>query len=256
MIFISHNYKDKEIVEPIAIAIAQVFGRDKTFYDSWSMQPGDGIIDKMNQALTQCTHFFFFVSSNSLASKMVSLEWQNALYRATNGSIKIIPVRIGDCELPPIMAQNIYVDILTHGIDVGIRQIIDILSGNSTFRPLGAIKNLFFKLSINSKKNVSLTISARNFLEPIGKFLIALGNAEEQVTVTVPNDSPFNSGFHNGIPLNNGQLVNAHYVGIFRGITPKHPLIINLTSPNADIDFKGVMHQVSHDKFEFIPQTS
>jgi len=83
MIFLSHNFNDKPIVEPIAIKLATVFGMDNVFYDRWSMQPGEGIIDKMNEGLSQCKFFFFLFSKNSLASNMVKLEWQNALYKAT-----------------------------------------------------------------------------------------------------------------------------------------------------------------------------
>ena len=52
MIFISHNSKDKPIVEPIAVKLSTIFGQDNVFYDSWSIQPGDGIIDKMNDGLS------------------------------------------------------------------------------------------------------------------------------------------------------------------------------------------------------------
>lgn len=31
MIFISHNYNDKPIVEPIAIRLAQIYGQDQVF---------------------------------------------------------------------------------------------------------------------------------------------------------------------------------------------------------------------------------
>ena len=61
-IFISHNYKDKPIIEPIAIKLGEIYGRENVFYDSWSIQPGDGIIDKMNDGLLECDFFFFFVS--------------------------------------------------------------------------------------------------------------------------------------------------------------------------------------------------
>ena len=40
MIFLSHNSKDKHIVEPIAIKLRDEFGQDNVFYDSWSIQPG------------------------------------------------------------------------------------------------------------------------------------------------------------------------------------------------------------------------
>ena len=58
-IFISHNSKDKEIIEPIAVGLARIFGKDSVFYDSWSIQPGDGIIEKMNEGLLDCDFFFF-----------------------------------------------------------------------------------------------------------------------------------------------------------------------------------------------------
>lgn len=51
MIFLSHNYKDKAVVEPIAIGLKNAFSQDNIFYDNWSIQPGDGIIDKMNERL-------------------------------------------------------------------------------------------------------------------------------------------------------------------------------------------------------------
>ena len=89
MIFISHTSVDKPIVEPIALKIANVFGKDKVFYDSWSIQPGDGIIERMNDGLENCEFFFFFVSNNSLQSNMVALEWQNALLKKQKGVLNL-----------------------------------------------------------------------------------------------------------------------------------------------------------------------
>ena len=91
-IFISHNYNDKAIIEPIAVKLASLYGSENIFYDSWSIQPGEGIIDKMNEGLFECDFFFFFVSKNSLQSNMVKLEWQNALFKATKNTVKLIPV--------------------------------------------------------------------------------------------------------------------------------------------------------------------
>jgi len=80
MIFISYTYADKPLVEPIATKLASVFGKENVFYDSWSIQPGDGIINEMNDALSKCKFFFFFVSKKSLDSKLVKLEWQKRTY--------------------------------------------------------------------------------------------------------------------------------------------------------------------------------
>ena len=66
MIFISHNHKDKPLVDMIARQLEISFGRDNIFYDSWSIQPGDSIIGKMNEGLQQTSIFFYFLSQNSL----------------------------------------------------------------------------------------------------------------------------------------------------------------------------------------------
>lgn len=118
MIFLSHNSNDKPIIEPIALRLATIFGRDNVFYDSWSMQPGDGIIDRMNVGLENCTHFFVFVSQNSMKSSMVKMEWQNAIYASSKGKCKVIPVRLDQQAMPAIMSQTLYIDLYSNGIDV------------------------------------------------------------------------------------------------------------------------------------------
>ena len=59
MIFVSHNYKDKPVVEQFALRLRDTFGQDQVFYDSWSIQPGDGIVGKMDEGLAKCKLFLF-----------------------------------------------------------------------------------------------------------------------------------------------------------------------------------------------------
>ena len=134
VVFLSHNINDKPVVEPIALKLRSIYGQHAVFYDSWTIQPGDGLIDKMNMGLEQCHFFFFFVSENSLRSNMVSLEWQNALYKAVKGTIKFIPVRISDCMMPAILLQSVYIDYVNYGPEVAFRQINDIIQGKNIFR--------------------------------------------------------------------------------------------------------------------------
>ena len=134
-IFLSHTHADKALVEPIAERLAQAFGRDTVFYDNWSIQPGDGIVDKMNEALGECRFFFFFVSKNSLPSKMVQLEWQNALVKSMKGEARIIPVKLDDCLMPAVLLQTLYIDYSGYGPENAIRQMVDVISGASTYRP-------------------------------------------------------------------------------------------------------------------------
>ena len=124
-IFLSHNHKDKAIVEPIAVVLKNKYGEDSVFYDSWSIKPGDGIIDKMNNGLEKCDFFFFFISNNSIHSEMVKLEWQNALVKAAKKELRFIPVRVDNCSMPDILLQILNIDLNKVGFDFGVRQIIN-----------------------------------------------------------------------------------------------------------------------------------
>ena len=112
MIFLSHNKQDKIIVRQIAETFEKVFGREKVFYDEWSIQPGDSITGKMNEGLEQCNYFFFFVSRNSLNSKMVEIEWQSALMKKAQKNITFIPVKLDDAIMPAIIASTLYLSLI------------------------------------------------------------------------------------------------------------------------------------------------
>ena len=69
MIFLSHNSNDKPVVEQVALKLKNIYGQDKVFYDSWSIQPGEGIVDKMDEGLTRGHTLFsdttFVIRENS-----------------------------------------------------------------------------------------------------------------------------------------------------------------------------------------------
>ena len=88
-VILSHNHNHKPLVEAIALRLAAICGQDQVFYDSWSIRPGDGIIDQMNKGLEAFELVFFFVSANSLASGMAKLAWQNAIHSAPKGKTRM-----------------------------------------------------------------------------------------------------------------------------------------------------------------------
>ena len=48
MIFLCHNRKDKPVVEQASLLLSNIVGQKNAFYDSCSIKPEDGIIDKIN----------------------------------------------------------------------------------------------------------------------------------------------------------------------------------------------------------------
>ena len=257
MIFLSHNTKDKIIVEPIAIKLREIFGQENVFYDSWSIQPGDGIVDRMNEGLAKCTIFYFFVSNNSLSSYMVKLEWQNAVMKASNGKARLIPVRIDNCLIPPILSQSLYIDLYTNGFEVALRQIIDIATGSNMFRPqFTSASNLEARATSLMGREIEVEVSANYYMEPIPHFLFATPNAENKISFECKGCNMYTSSFNEGVlSVDNGR---AHENAIFLAppdlITPGFPLIAHFKAlTENNIRISSVWHEETKNSWKQIP---
>jgi hypothetical protein len=256
MLFISHNYNDKLVVQPIAERLAEIFGRKNVFYDSWSIQPGDGIIDKMNEGLANVTHFFFFVSDNSMKSKMVKMEWQNAIFKASKGNCKVIPVRLDETSMPPILAQSLYIDLFSNGIETTIAQMVNVIQGNSTYNSSSQnFSNLTYTLIEENSKSFKIKVYASHFLEPIPEFLILINNDDNELSFSLPNEGSFYGGFNGNVQLNDGRLFNAQLMRGGLPITPKHPFIISVIARNdKSFLFTGLMHKAGEGIYQSVPE--
>lgn len=254
MIFLSHNSKDKPIVEPIAIKLAEIFGQDNVFYDSWSIQPGDGIIDKMDEGLSKCKFFFYFVSANSLTSSMVKLEWQNALVRSAQKQIRFIPVRLDQSSLPSIMLQTLYIDLFSNGIDVTIRQMVDVINGVNTFQTGPTTFNNLVAYKYKDGSKLIIECRAIHYFEPITMFSFMTHANIDQIQHSIPQEPFHSSGMHKDVQINPILKANFITLGLGRGTLPGFPFVVEFTSntlPSFDIEM--VLHQVSRDRFAPIP---
>ncbi len=256
MIFISHNHNDKAIVEPFANRLADVFGREEVFYDSWSIQPGEGIIDKINEGLSSINHFFFFVSKNSLQSNMVKLEWHNALMKSVKDKIKFVPVRLDRSEMPDVLQQIIYLDVYTNGFEMVLRQMIDVVRGNNIYHGEARhYANVRAHVKMLSESEIEIDIFAVTYMEPVSKYLILVGNSKEDVHWYSPTDPLMLIGYNKDVILNTlvgDKTVNAIAVSLLRPTTPEFPVKIRVQS-KTKIDFKGVMRAEDDKAYIFMP---
>ncbi len=252
MIFLSHNYKDKPVVEQVAIKLKNVFGQQNVFYDSWSIQPGDGIIDKMDEGLSNCKFFFFFISDNSLNSAMVKLEWQNALIKAAQKAIRFIPIRMDKTELPFLLTQSLYIDLYSQGLDTAIRQIVDVIQGTNTFQnPNGAFYNLIATKRIEGDKLV-IECKARFYMEPISSFAFVTLDNVNDISFQVSHEMVYESGKHCNVKLTNGDVVNIIYISVMHSTTPDMPMVVEFSS-KSNLDIISVLHKKTHEFLEAIP---
>lgn len=253
MIFLSYNHKDGEILDEIASKFANVFGQDKVFYDKWSILPGDGIIDKMNEGLNETEIFFFFMSKNSLSSEMVKLEWQNALIKKANKKIRFIPVKLDDCNVPVILLQNLYINLYGIGLDVALNQMIDVTKGLTPSIDMRGYQNIRCNANISSDyKRIELNIYVETYFEPSANFLVLIDNEKDDVKMKPLSESMTLRNFYEKLKLSSGITVNAFFIGLNRGLSKGFPLRIELTSDNV-IKFKGCMKAIDEKKFAVIP---
>ncbi|WDS35239.1 toll/interleukin-1 receptor domain-containing protein [Pseudoxanthomonas sp.] len=254
MIFISHNYKDKALVEQIALRLKDIFGQENVFYDSWSIQPGDGIIDKMNEGLGACKLFLFFVSKNSLLSNMVKLEWQNAVLQAAKGTSKLIPVKLDDCFMPPILAQNLYIDLYGHGLEVALRQIVDVSEGRNTFQAGPQEFSNLRAYAYEDGASTFIECHAEHYLEPISNFVFLVENKAGELNFVYKSGNTCNAGFNEGVKLDNGMVVNGQLIGVDRGTVPGFPVVVQVIPVgSAKVRLIGVLHEKKAGNWSGIP---
>lgn len=251
MIFISHNNLDKGIVEPVAMKLSDAFGDGNIFYDSWSIQPGDSIIEKMNKGLEECHIFLFFVSKRSLRSNMVKLEWQSAVMKAVRGELKFIPVRLDESELPAILRQNIYIDLYTDGIDVAVRQIIDVASGKNTFRRQAEEFSNLRAYAHREQNKLIVECRAEHYMEPISNFLFIVRNNNDEIVAYCKSSPMVSSGFTENIT---GPGLNGFSMSIDKATVPGFPFIVQFTQKmEAQINLVSVMHEKEKSLWRLIP---
>ena len=254
MIFLSHNFKDKAVVEQVALKLRSIYGQPNVFYDSWSIQPGEGIIDKMEEGLQNCKFFFFFISRNSLQSNMVKMEWQNAIFRAAQNAIRFIPIRMDNCNMPFLLTQNLYIDLFANGLEVAIRQIVDVIEGGNTYRsPNTQFSNLVaVKQRIGNK--IRIECIAKYYLEPISHFAFCTKTELDKINAKIISDSAEFTSTQTNAKFQNGYLTNIFFRAVSRSNTPGFPVIAEFShKENLSFDIDIVLHEKSQGFYEPIP---
>lgn len=256
-IFLSHNHNDKPLVEAVALKLAAIFGQDQVFYDSWSIRPGDGIIDQMNKGLEAPEFVFFFVSANSLASGMVKLEWQNALYSASKGKTRIVPVRVDGSDMPAVLKQTLFIDMHTVGLDAAIAQIVSVTQGHASFTPQHqGFSNLSFTQVLNGDGSIDIAVQASHLMEPNPNFVFVTTNAETEIGWEFKNKQAFIGGFNKDTFKDaSGRTAHGILMRPMGGaLTPTHPIrVVFSKKGDTPINIVGVFHENAENNWVPVP---
>ena len=247
MIFISYNHKDEQLVDMVARQLELEFGRDNIFYDRWSMQPGDSIIDKMNEGLEKFTTFFYFLSPNSLTSKMVAKEWQSALNKAVNENLKFVAVRLADCKPPAILTDALYIDLYGKGLDDAVAQMKCVIKGENAYKALDDVENIVAVVQQVSMHEIKVEIRALLFSENDADFAFVCDNDIDDFEVIIRN-AIYHSRTSEIRQNINGQTIDLKMrtVRLDKPLTPKNSMKVTIKSKsNIELKFVGIMQVLS-----------
>lgn len=122
-VFLSHSFMDKSLVTSVALDLKEK--GIETWLDAFDILPGESIITKINQGLNDCDFILLFLSQNSVKSNWVTKEWESILWDEVNSNkIKIIPIKLEQCDVPKILQTKKYIDFST-SYSIGLKQLID-----------------------------------------------------------------------------------------------------------------------------------
>ena len=127
-IFISYSFKDE--AEATKLANRLMAFDYKVNCASLFIQPGDSIVDKINEHLNKSDIVLVLLSKDSVESSWVKREMNTSLMRQLAGAdVRIIPILLSACKIPPVFQEILYVD-MTRGIQDGFKKLIDFLENH------------------------------------------------------------------------------------------------------------------------------
>lgn len=126
--FISVSEIDKAVASELGEALAKK-GINPWFYE-WEIYPGDSITEKVfEEGIKTSTVFIILLSPASLNSKFVKREFNVALMKKIQQNMRIIAVRVDECDVPEGILDLRWCDLATEGIDGVAKMIADAVYG-------------------------------------------------------------------------------------------------------------------------------
>ena len=125
-VFLSYAQADKQAARYIADALKR--SGVSTWFDEWELKLGDSIVQHIEEGVTSSDFVLVLLSPAAVQSKWIQVEWSAALARELNDrAIRVLPVLIADCEIPPLLAARTYID-LRGDVESGVNRLIAQLS--------------------------------------------------------------------------------------------------------------------------------
>ena len=107
-VFVSYAHADGAWVEMLAGNLHRA--GLKVWLDEWEITPGDVLVHKLDAGIRHSRNGVLVVSPTSMSSPIVAEEYGAMWTRAVAGQQRLVPVLLKDAEMPPMVANWVWID--------------------------------------------------------------------------------------------------------------------------------------------------
>jgi hypothetical protein len=111
------------------------------WFDEWEIGPGDSLVSRIfEEGLKNAEVVIVVISAASVQKRWVREELNASVIKRLEGSIKLIPVVIDDCDIPEALTDILHVriaDVNDYGAELD--RIVNAILGTSGKPPLGKV---------------------------------------------------------------------------------------------------------------------
>jgi len=133
--FLSYTFDDADLARKIANAL-QANGIE-TFLAEWSIHPGDSLRQKVDEGISDCTHFLVLLTPKSIVKPWVNQEMDAGFVRKLEEKARFIAIRAGlDVSALPVTLRSMHSPSIDN-FEADIRQLVNDIHGITRRPPLG-----------------------------------------------------------------------------------------------------------------------
>lgn len=134
-VFLSYTSENLDLARRIAETLEA--NGIETWWDKWCISPGDSLRQKIDEGISECTHFLVLLTPQSISKPWVNQEMDAGLVRKLGKQCRFLPLRyeLPASELPPLLSGMHSPEIAA---DEDITQLINDIYGITRRPPRGA----------------------------------------------------------------------------------------------------------------------
>ncbi len=161
-VFLSFSYADKSLAEQIAKLLSS--NGVQTWFADWEIGPGDSLRQRIDEGLSNCTHFVVLLTPNSINRPWVNTEIDAGLVRKIEDGRKFIPLRkdLSVDKLTPILRTLFSPELMD--LEADIKQLVSDIFGVARRPPIGSPPPAVQRGRV-SRVSTAATAIARLFVE-------------------------------------------------------------------------------------------